>query len=225
MITSLIAAALSFMGTQPPAQFNMIGTTEMINPPHLQYSNFTGNSYATLNNSTMNFHLYHRYGDDLYIDYPMPEGTDVAVNLTFIEGRLEEASFEVTLDGAFQFILFEDGTQNININDFDNLRIVKIPCLFSGPYLDYYFGPIAIWSHAQTHWGNIRLQRVGDNYTIVGYSHENIVDMNLDGEVNSTDFMIFMDWFAEGDSYTDLTQNGIVDSQDYFEFLNRFFAQ
>ncbi|MGE3107932.1 MAG: GC-type dockerin domain-anchored protein [Phycisphaerales bacterium] len=48
-------------------------------------------------------------------------------------------------------------------------------------------------------------------------------DFNLDGVVNSQDYFDFLVAFFAGDPAADVNHNGVVNSQDYFDFLVAFF--
>ncbi|MGE4198515.1 MAG: GC-type dockerin domain-anchored protein, partial [Phycisphaerales bacterium] len=49
-------------------------------------------------------------------------------------------------------------------------------------------------------------------------------DVNHDGVVNSQDFFDFLGAFFSLDPSADFNRDGVINSQDFFEFLGRFFA-
>ncbi len=49
-----------------------------------------------------------------------------------------------------------------------------------------------------------------------------IPDLNNDGVVDADDFFLFLQLFADGDSRADINNDGVIDADDFFEFLNLF---
>ena len=47
-------------------------------------------------------------------------------------------------------------------------------------------------------------------------------DLNDDGVVDANDFFEFLTLFADGDPRADFTDDGMIDADDFFEFLNQF---
>jgi hypothetical protein len=49
-------------------------------------------------------------------------------------------------------------------------------------------------------------------------------DFNTDGVVNSQDFFDFLNQFFALSTTSDFNRDGVINSQDFFDFLNAFFA-
>ena len=50
-------------------------------------------------------------------------------------------------------------------------------------------------------------------------------DANGDGQVNSQDFVLFLNLFVAGDPVADTNNDGQINSQDFITFLNAFVCQ
>ncbi|TVS09162.1 MAG: hypothetical protein EA423_00440, partial [Phycisphaerales bacterium] len=49
-------------------------------------------------------------------------------------------------------------------------------------------------------------------------------DLNNDGVVDADDFFLFLQFFAAGDMRADMNCDNLIDADDFFEFLTLFAA-
>ncbi|MCC5786032.1 MAG: dockerin type I repeat-containing protein [Phycisphaerales bacterium] len=47
-------------------------------------------------------------------------------------------------------------------------------------------------------------------------------DLNNNGVVDADDFFLFLQWFADGDPRADINGDGVIDADDFFEYLTLF---
>jgi hypothetical protein len=73
--------------------------------------------------------------------------------------------------------------------------------------------------------------RIGTNWDSGGpgtltidFGGECPADFNLDSVVNSQDFFDFLNAFFGGQPSADFNNDSVINSQDFFDFLNSFFA-
>jgi hypothetical protein len=94
----------------------------------------------------------------------------------------------------------------------------------SGRWGDYSFTqpdpgqPCAFWGHHEWTTGSWRTW-------IAQYLNYADVDLNQDCNVDSQDFIIFLNAFVAGDPLADFDGDGDVDSQDFIAFLNAFTSE
>lgn len=59
---------------------------------------------------------------------------------------------------------------------------------------------------------------------IGGSEPECLADLNFDGQVDFSDFLVFVDAYSQGSLVADFNRDGLIDFQDYLEFLSRYDA-
>jgi hypothetical protein len=81
---------------------------------------------------------------------------------------------------------------------------------------------LLVWSDGRHDGGDIFSQNVQTNGTLgVPPCH---ADVNHDGLVNSQDYFDFVSAFFAGVPAADFNEDGVINSQDFFDFVSAFFA-
>lgn len=99
------------------------------------------------------------------------------------------------------------------------------PCAFAiNPFIPPTFGPVDLSALGST--ATVTIVHLGDTWAAecrVGVA-EVTPDFNRDGLVNSQDFFDFLNAFLAGSPAADFNRDTLVDSADFFAFLNAFFS-
>lgn len=86
--------------------------------------------------------------------------------------------------------------------------------------------PAGQLEHCRTyHWGVIARNNAGEATSIPtsrSFTTRTAADLNQDGEVDVTDFFLYLEWFENADPRADLNRDGEIDITDFFLFLDLF---
>ncbi len=69
---------------------------------------------------------------------------------------------------------------------------------------------------------DFRTTVVADLYVAVSEDDECVADLNNDGVVDADDFFLFLQLFASGDTRADINGDGVIDADDFFAYLTLF---
>jgi hypothetical protein len=147
----------------------------------------------------------------------------VTLGLTYVAGVLEELDFEVHRGGAYCFYAYDHTPATTP--DFFEPWPWRTGLAFTVPPWPAELPPIDVRRHVGGLASLVVLPTEDGTMLVTMTSVADPQDVDRNGVVDGADVAAYVGLMMAGDAAADFTQDGVIDSRDFFDFLARYFAE